>query len=55
MSDAETAVVVGGASGIGAAVADGYRSRGEPVLVWDVAGKPDVECDVADPASVDVP
>jgi NAD(P)-dependent dehydrogenase (short-subunit alcohol dehydrogenase family) len=53
MGDAETAVVVGGASGIGAAVADGYRSRGEPVLVWDIAGKPDVECDVADPASVD--
>jgi NAD(P)-dependent dehydrogenase (short-subunit alcohol dehydrogenase family) len=53
MSDAETAVVVGGASGIGAAVADRYRDRGKPVLVWDVAGKPDVECDVADPASVD--
>jgi NAD(P)-dependent dehydrogenase (short-subunit alcohol dehydrogenase family) len=53
MSDAETAVVVGGASGIGAAVADRYRARGEPVLVWDIAGKPDMECDVADPASVD--
>jgi NAD(P)-dependent dehydrogenase (short-subunit alcohol dehydrogenase family) len=53
MSVSGTAVVVGGASGIGAALADRYRERGEPVLVWDIAGKPDVECDVADAASVD--
>jgi NAD(P)-dependent dehydrogenase (short-subunit alcohol dehydrogenase family) len=53
MADSETAVVVGGASGIGAAVAQRYRARGLPVLVWDIAGEPDVECDVADPASVD--
>jgi len=48
-----TAVVVGGASGIGAAVAALYRARDLPVLVWDIAGTPDVKCDVADPDSVD--
>ena len=53
MSDPKGAVVVGGSSGIGAAVVDLYRAQGRPVLVWDIAGKPDVECDVADPKSVD--
>jgi NAD(P)-dependent dehydrogenase (short-subunit alcohol dehydrogenase family) len=47
-----TAVVVGGASGIGAAVVADARSSGRDVLVWDVAGSYDVACDVADPASV---
>jgi NAD(P)-dependent dehydrogenase (short-subunit alcohol dehydrogenase family) len=46
-------VVVGGASGIGAAVANAERASGASVLVWDIAGQYDVECDVADPASVD--
>jgi len=46
------AVVVGGASGIGAAVADLYRAKGQPVVVWDIAGQPDVKCDVADPEAV---
>jgi NAD(P)-dependent dehydrogenase (short-subunit alcohol dehydrogenase family) len=53
MSDATGAIVVGGSSGIGAAVVDMYRAQGAPVLIWDIAGKPDVECDVADPGSVD--
>jgi NAD(P)-dependent dehydrogenase (short-subunit alcohol dehydrogenase family) len=48
-----THVVVGGASGIGAAVAAAERTRGADVLVWDVAGDFDVECDVTDPAAVD--
>jgi NAD(P)-dependent dehydrogenase (short-subunit alcohol dehydrogenase family) len=48
-----TAVVVGGASGIGAAVVDAYRSREVPVLVWDIVDGADVVCDVRDPASVD--
>jgi NAD(P)-dependent dehydrogenase (short-subunit alcohol dehydrogenase family) len=48
-----TALVVGGASGIGAAVADAHRRRGTTVTVWDVAGHPDLHCDVADPASVE--
>jgi NAD(P)-dependent dehydrogenase (short-subunit alcohol dehydrogenase family) len=46
------AVVVGGASGIGAAVVAAERASGRNVLVWDVAGSYDVKCDVADPASV---
>jgi NAD(P)-dependent dehydrogenase (short-subunit alcohol dehydrogenase family) len=46
-------VVVGGASGIGAAVVAAERATGAAVLVWDIAGSYDVACDVADPASVD--
>jgi len=47
------AVVVGGASGIGAAVADRYRAAGRPVVVWDVKGDADVHCDVTDEEQVD--
>lgn len=46
-------VVVGGASGIGAAVVESERARGRDVVVWDIAGSYDVKCDVTDPASVD--
>ena len=46
-------VVVGGASGIGAAVVDAERASGADVVVWDIAGSYDVKCDVTDPASVD--
>lgn len=46
-------VVVGGGSGIGQAIADSYRARGQNPLVWDIAGQYDVECDVTDPAAVD--
>jgi NAD(P)-dependent dehydrogenase (short-subunit alcohol dehydrogenase family) len=52
-SSAVAHVVVGGASGIGAAVAELERKRGAGVLVWDVAGDFDVECDVTDAAAVD--
>lgn len=48
-----SAVVVGGASGIGAAVAARYRAADRPVLVWDVRGDADVECDVTDEAQID--
>jgi NAD(P)-dependent dehydrogenase (short-subunit alcohol dehydrogenase family) len=48
-----THVVVGGASGIGAAVANAERASGADVLVWDIAGSYDIECDVADPVAVD--
>ena len=48
-----TAVVIGGGSGIGAAVAERQRAEGRSVLVWDVRGTGDVECDVSDPAQVD--
>jgi NAD(P)-dependent dehydrogenase (short-subunit alcohol dehydrogenase family) len=46
-------VVVGGASGIGAAVVEAERAAGADVLVLDIAGEFDVKCDVTDPASVD--
>ena len=51
--DRAAAVVVGGGSGIGAAVAAAQRAQGLEVVVWDVAGRPDVPCDVRDPAAVD--
>jgi NAD(P)-dependent dehydrogenase (short-subunit alcohol dehydrogenase family) len=50
---APLALVVGGGSGIGAAVAAAHRSAGSPVVVWDVDGERDVSCDVADPAAID--
>ena len=46
-------VVVGGASGIGAAVVASERAAGADVVVWDIAGTYDIKCDVTDPASVD--
>ena len=49
----QLALVVGGSSGIGAALVDAYRARGTEVVTWDVAGEPDVRCDVADPDAVD--
>jgi NAD(P)-dependent dehydrogenase (short-subunit alcohol dehydrogenase family) len=49
------AVVVGGASGIGAAVAAAHRAQGDEVVVWDLGDRDgaDVRCDVSDPAQVD--
>lgn len=49
----DSAVVVGGSSGIGAAVVRAYRAQGVPVLTWDVAGEPDIHCNVGDPGSID--
>jgi NAD(P)-dependent dehydrogenase (short-subunit alcohol dehydrogenase family) len=47
------AVVTGGASGIGAAVADRLKQEGARPVVWDVNPAAEVVCDVSDPASVD--
>jgi len=47
-----SAVVVGGASGIGAAVARRLRERGERVVVWDVKPGADLACDVTDEAQL---
>jgi NAD(P)-dependent dehydrogenase (short-subunit alcohol dehydrogenase family) len=47
------ALVVGGASGIGAALVDAYRAAGTTAVVWDIAGPCDVTCDVAQPAAID--
>ena len=54
MSDpTDLAVVVGGGAGIGAAVVEAHREREVPVVVWDIDGERDVECNVADPAQVE--
>jgi NAD(P)-dependent dehydrogenase (short-subunit alcohol dehydrogenase family) len=47
------ALVIGGASGIGAALVEAHRGQGTSVVTWDIAGDPDVVCDVADPVAVD--
>ncbi len=46
MSD-RGSVVIGGSSGIGAAVAAAQRADGGEVIVWDVAGDPDIACDIS--------
>jgi NAD(P)-dependent dehydrogenase (short-subunit alcohol dehydrogenase family) len=48
-----SALVVGGGSGIGLALVERYRDGGVPVVVWDVAGERDVDCDITDPQQVD--
>ena len=50
---APLALIVGGGSGIGAAVGAAHRAAGATVVVWDVAGDRDVTCDVTDPAAID--
>ncbi len=52
MTSLTPAVVVGGGSGIGAAVAEQLRMTGAAVMVWDVAGCGDLECDITDPHQV---
>jgi NAD(P)-dependent dehydrogenase (short-subunit alcohol dehydrogenase family) len=46
-----TAVVTGGASGIGREVAARLREAGHGVVVWDLSGG-DIACDVSDPDAV---
>jgi NAD(P)-dependent dehydrogenase (short-subunit alcohol dehydrogenase family) len=46
-----TAIVTGGASGIGAAVADRLRAAGHGVVTWDLRGG-DIACDISDPDAV---
>ncbi len=47
------ALVIGGGSGIGAALAAQYRASGTTAVVWDVDGDRDVDCDVAAPDEID--
>src|SRR6202012_2687491 len=46
-----TALVTGGASGIGREVAAGLRDAGHDVVVWDQAGG-DSDCAISDPGAV---
>jgi NAD(P)-dependent dehydrogenase (short-subunit alcohol dehydrogenase family) len=46
-----TAIVTGGGSGIGSAVADRLRAAGTNVVVWDIKDG-DIDCDISDPDSV---
>ncbi len=48
-----TAVVVGGGSGIGAAVVAAQLARGLEVVVWDRGDGADVACDITSPEQVD--
>jgi NAD(P)-dependent dehydrogenase (short-subunit alcohol dehydrogenase family) len=46
-------VVIGGASGIGAATVAHLREDGGRVCSWDIAPGADVRCDISDEASID--
>jgi NAD(P)-dependent dehydrogenase (short-subunit alcohol dehydrogenase family) len=48
---AATALVTGGASGIGCEVAERLRAAGHDVMVWDLSGG-DIDCDISDPDAV---
>ena len=50
-SSAPTALVTGGASGIGREVAGRLRDAGHDVVMWDLSGA-DIACDVSDPDAV---
>jgi NAD(P)-dependent dehydrogenase (short-subunit alcohol dehydrogenase family) len=46
-------VVIGGASGIGAAIAAAQRAAGRSVVVWDIAPPYDIVCDVREAGQVE--
>lgn len=47
-SEGPLALVVGGASGIGAAVVARHRAAGTRVVVWDLSDTADLTCDISD-------
>src|SRR3954471_17061551 len=50
--DRTVSLITGGASGIGAACAERFRSEGATVITADIAGSPDCVLDVTDEAAV---
>ncbi len=50
--DTTVSLITGGASGIGAACAERFRSEGATVITADIAGSPDCVLDVTDEAAV---
>jgi NAD(P)-dependent dehydrogenase (short-subunit alcohol dehydrogenase family) len=52
-TQAGAGVVVGGASGIGAAVVERYRRSGREIITWDIHESADIVCDVTDAAQID--
>ena len=44
--------MIGGGSGIGAAVASQFRNNGAPTLVWDVSQNADITCDISGPGQI---
>src|ERR1017187_5918061 len=46
-------MVVGGASGIGAAIAAAQEAAGRTVLIWDIAPPCDIVCDIRDPGQIE--
>ncbi|GAB3307992.1 SDR family NAD(P)-dependent oxidoreductase [Epidermidibacterium keratini] len=52
MLEGRRAVVTGAASGLGSAITSAFRDAGAEVVTMDLAGSVDLECDVADEASV---
>ncbi len=50
--DSRLSVVVGGASGIGASVAERLRRGGDRVVVWDRRDPSEIRCDVTDAEEV---
>ena len=54
--DAEpVALVIGAARASARPWSSAYRTQGTTVVTWDMAGEPDVTCDVRDPGAVDGP
>ena len=48
MSRNRSAVVIGGASGIGAAIATRHKNAGDEVVVWDLVADADIVCDITE-------
>jgi NAD(P)-dependent dehydrogenase (short-subunit alcohol dehydrogenase family) len=52
-NDNPPALVIGGGSGIGAALVARYRAHEIDAVVWDIDGERDLTCDIAQPEQID--